>query len=453
MAGKNCENTSQSSKAKGAKPKANKPKAKASSSNGNNAGAVVNTAVKVKGKQTQGLREQGTDVLELVKIDSKKIGVVLQQVVTPQAFPRLGQLAKSFQRIRYHRLRFEIITGCPTTASGVYVAGFVKDARDPVKDSTASATLLASGGEVVKMWQSTEVVVGRLPDLYYTSANTAEQRWSSPGSLVISLISPPDTKVTIQVFVHWDVALSQPTYESGESSPDSDGFVTVKLDAYASNDNPYLSVRSGNSWRPMTPDDFTPALEDKQILTVLSMRYAATENSSGNLDGIFGFRKIGVKDRFLYPIDDRNNKSDQNFHGQTYILFAGEKCSVENPPNFQRARWYRSALMTSPSSVMPSAGVFGSECLPASPSQSSQESQSTSSNSSTKLSSAATSEETLSASSAFVRDILRELRRISPQLQSMETTSSSSERLMEAQERSEDSLSVSFSADNGFELV
>lgn len=70
-------------------------------------------------------------------------GVVAQAVITPEIFPRMGVLGKAFQRIRYHRLRFEVVAGWPSTVSGAYVAGFVKDATDPVSSASATSTLLA----------------------------------------------------------------------------------------------------------------------------------------------------------------------------------------------------------------------------------------------------------------------------------------------------------------------
>lgn len=361
--------TGKDTKQNGNKPapqaKKSKPKRKPAKKS---AGAAVNTAVRVKGGSTSGLREQGTDVLESVKLTTAKVGVVLQQVLTPQAMPRLAQLSKSFQRIRYHRLRFEIVTGCPSSTAGIYVAGFVKDARDPVNDKSASATLLASGGEAVKMWQSTDIVVNKLPDLYYTSSNPSEQRWSSPGSLVIAVVAAPTDNVTIQVFVHWDVSLSQPTYETTSSSSEDDGFATLLADAYSSTTNKYLSKRSGTAWAPLKGTDFSPPLANGSVVTMPGMRYAPTQNSTGTFDGLFGFWQLRVEsNEVVYPIDDKGAHSTLNFDSETYACHKGERFSIEKPPNFSRALWYRSPHAASPSSARTCGGTSGLNSHPEGP--------------------------------------------------------------------------------------
>lgn len=261
--------------------------------------------------------------------------------MTPEACPRMGQLGRSFQRIRYHRLRFEVVAGWPSTVSGSYVAGFVKDATDPVKGSSATATLLASGGTATKFWQSSNIVVGALPDLYYTSTDPEEQRWASPGSFVISVVGPPSTTATFEVFVHWDVSFYEPTYESGGKVG---GFSTALVDLYTSAGNSYLSKRKSDDWEPAVVTDFSPPLFSGAELTLLSMRSASVRNSSGVFSGVFNFRRVKVISGAIYPIDDLANYSKEKFFDQDYVIFAGEKAEVVKPPNLSAVSWFHSAL-------------------------------------------------------------------------------------------------------------
>lgn len=257
-------------------------------------------------------------------------------------FPRLSQLAKSFQRIRYHRLRFEVVAAWPSTAAGSYVAGFVKDATDPVRPSSATSTLLASGGTAVKIWQSTEVVITSLPGLFYTSTAANSERWSSPGSFVASLLSRTAVPGSMQVYVHWDVTLSQPTYEA-EGEGGDDGFVSVDVDVYSSNNNTYLSKRSGNDWTPLLLTDFSPPLLAGDRVRFLAMKFPIVENSSGTIDGAFGFHTVEAMGAFVYPVDEKFSRSTQNFHGETYVMFKGEKGErTRKSPNLMGASWYLS---------------------------------------------------------------------------------------------------------------
>lgn len=264
--------------------------------------------------------------------------------MTPELCPRMSQLARSFQRIRYHRLRFEVIASFPSVCAGAYCAGFVKDATDPINSKSAASTLLASGGTATKIWQSTEVVVNKIPDLYYTSTASSEERWSSPGSFVITQMASNDQAGSYQVFLHWDVSFSEPTYETPEGAGD-DGFATALADLYASSDNPYLGVRGGGSWVPASPAHFSPKLQEGDVVRVLGMRYAATENSSGTLDGIFGFCLISCYSSggqlYLGPVDDKGARTTQNFHGVSYVMAKGEKGELtRKTPNSLRGSWY-----------------------------------------------------------------------------------------------------------------
>lgn len=221
------------------------------------------------------------------------------------------------------------------------MAGFVKDATDPVNSGNATSTLLASGGTATKFWQSCEVVVTNLPDLYYTSSDPEEARWASPGSFVISVVGAPSSSASFEVFAHWDVSFYEPTYE--HSTLDA-GFVTSLKDLYTSAGNKYLSRRKGSDWEPADWGDFSPPLFEGAVLTVLSMRGASVRNSTGALSGLFNYRTLKATDNRIYPVDDKGSLSTQAFFDEVYSLFQGEKLEVSRPPNDKVASWFRSAL-------------------------------------------------------------------------------------------------------------
>lgn len=281
-------------------------------------------------------------------------GILVQTVVTPELFPRLSQLSKSFQRIRYHRLRFEVVASWPSTAGGAYVAGFVKDATDPVHSLNAATTLLASGGTATKVWQSTEVIVNSLPDLYYTSSDSNSVRWSSPGSFVAALMSKTTDSGSLQVYAHWDVSLSEPTYETPDNA--DDGYAVLNVDAYTSQGNAYLSKRNGSDWTPLLPSDFFPALKSGDKLHLVSFRYASVASTGGALNGLFGFHTLSCTAGAVYPVDDQGNYSTQKFFDEVYVLSKGERAQIgRETPNVQRAPWFistrpalRPLLITAP---------------------------------------------------------------------------------------------------------
>lgn len=283
-------------------------------------------------------------------------------MVNPEILPRLSQLSRSFQRIKYHRLRFEVVAGFPSTSSGGYVAGFVKDATDPMRESSAATTLLASGGTCVKAWQSTEVVVQSLPDLYYTSTAPNSERWSSPGSFVIAWTSPNTVEGNFSVYVHWDVTLSAATYED-EGEGEETGFATCLADAYTSTGNPYLSVRNGSSWTPMKATHFSPVLKSGDRVTLLSFKFGSYQNSSGTLDGLYGFRRLlcvgNGSSSYIKPIDEKGDSMTVNFHDEAYVLFKGEKGELARASlNSLRVSWF-----LSPTRVSPDFPTTSGKCL------------------------------------------------------------------------------------------
>lgn len=334
-------------KVKPCKPKAKKSKGAKTPSLGTS-GAPVNAGVRVTGKSTSSVTEAGTDLLGNFTIETKRVGVITQLVITPAYFPRLSRLSGAFQRIRYHRLRFEVVTGTSTSTGGLYVVGFVKDATDPISAANASSTLLASGGTATKYWQSVDCVVNNLPGLYYTSPSDAEPRWSSPGSFVIYSIAAPTQKVSLEVFAHWSVTLSQPSYEDPSQVNDG-GFHTAKYDISTWAGKNYLQKRENTGeWSLVVPSDFDPPLSHSAYYRMLGFRYSSVQDDKGVLEGIFGFCRIkmgSADESGCYPVNDRNVVSDLAFHDSVWVIAQGEKVAREDPPeNYLRAPWFSSPL-------------------------------------------------------------------------------------------------------------
>lgn len=221
------------------------------------------------------------------------------------------------------------------------MAGFVKDATDAIATSNAATTLLASGGTATKVWQSTEVIVGKLPDLYYTSTDPKSQRWSSPGSFVISMVGQASSSGELQVFVHWDVTLTEPTYE-GSKEEDTDGFVSCKTAMYTSASNKYLSKRNGSDWTPVVYGDFSPPLKAGDIVELGHFKFCSVMNTSSTLSGMYGFQKLKASSGTVYPVDERSLVSSENFFDEVYVLAEGEKGLLRRTENLLRASWYLS---------------------------------------------------------------------------------------------------------------
>lgn len=262
--------------------------------------------------------------------------------------PRLEMLSRAFQRIRYNSLRFEVVTGLPSASAGSYISGFIKDATDPVNEKTAATQLLASGGVATKWWESSEVKVGLCPDLYYTSSDPANERWASPGSFVVAAMSKPNHSGNINVYVHWDVTLSSPTFEPGGKTGGG-GFCTALTDLFtegiggAPDGSIILAKRTASGWTRARSSDFTPQPADGTFIVLLSMRSASVCDGDKKFNGVFNFRRLKVDSGYLYPVNDKDDGTSEFFFDYDYVVFKGERGEVTEPPNLHLASWFLSS--------------------------------------------------------------------------------------------------------------
>lgn len=183
---------------------------------------------------TTSTTQRGSDILDILSMDSTAnypLGTtIMSGVVTASSSARLSTLAEAFQRIRWNNIRFTIEGAFPTTCGGGYIACFVRDPTDvpPTDPQRAIRWAMAQQQSVDSKWyDSTGVVVGRTPDLLYTSMGDG-LRFSSPGTFYIISKGGPAQVGAITVKFYWDVTLSEPTVDVREESRG----ITIKDDYY-----------------------------------------------------------------------------------------------------------------------------------------------------------------------------------------------------------------------------
>lgn len=173
-------------------------------------------------QSTTSTTQRGSDVLDILSMDSSTnypLGsVIMSGVLTASSSARLATLAEAFQRIRWNNIRFTIEGAFPTTCGGGYIACFVRDPTDvpPTDPQRAIRWAMAQQQSVDSKWyDSTGVMVGRTPDLLYTSIGDG-LRFSSPGTFYIISKGGPAQVGAITVKFYWDVTLSEPTVDGQE---------------------------------------------------------------------------------------------------------------------------------------------------------------------------------------------------------------------------------------------
>lgn len=154
-------------------------------------------------------------------------------MIVPRISPRLTNLTKAYQRIKWESVVITVTPQAPLTVSGGYVAGFI---MDPDDQTVTAPQLTASQGSITKKWFESGVVnMPRKPDLLYTSSGE-EMRFSSPASFWIITEGPPSQDISIVLTMRWRVRLSVPTAEnysdfnfilSGQILPKKDNYNLV----------------------------------------------------------------------------------------------------------------------------------------------------------------------------------------------------------------------------------
>lgn len=175
------------------------------------------------GRNTGAVTIKGVDrfihIEDVSKLSSRTIPIRAE--VIPDNMSRLKTIASAYQRIRYLHLSFRVESQISTATSGGYVASFIRDATEELPDGEKGlATLTSSqGSKTTKWWQSTTVNVGVLPDLYYTSNSTFEERWSSPGIFCLGVDGKASQVGSLTVFIRYTVQMCEPSFEQTTMKP------------------------------------------------------------------------------------------------------------------------------------------------------------------------------------------------------------------------------------------
>lgn len=250
---------------------------------GSRRGAPVSTSVSLLPTNTQKLRLFGTDrVLHIPEARPTDGAPLIDLSITPELLPRLHHMAEAYQRIRYKKLVFKIVSMCPTTTSGGIAAAFVADPTD-VLGSGANAlnrVVAQNGSKVTKVWQSATIRASLSGDLLYTSTPPlGDSRLYSPGRFWLVCESRFSTPVPITVYLDWEVEVSVPSLET--EAPEA-GAVVLTANFYTRSSNPgfwYKDGAGGDDPRP-----HAPGIQFDVIYQSKSKSYIKFETVAGNYD-------------------------------------------------------------------------------------------------------------------------------------------------------------------------
>lgn len=179
-------------------------------------GAPMSVGVSIRGQPSPLTRLSGTDIL--TKIDDISGYVygseIFSELIVPGLFPRLALVARTFQKVIYHKITVRIVPQISTTTSGGYVAAFVADPADdtPQGDALVSHLISQRASQAQKWWQNSVINIPLTNTMYFTSRGV-DVREYSPGKFLIASTGKPSQVGSLVVYVDWDVSLSVATLE------------------------------------------------------------------------------------------------------------------------------------------------------------------------------------------------------------------------------------------------
>lgn len=190
---------------------------------GNGRGAPVSTAVSIATKNAGSVKLHGTDrIIHVDDVSGYGTGHVLVDLsMSCSTFKRLSHMSEAYQRVRFKKLVFRIVTMCSTGTSGGFAAAFCADPTDVLGDGSDALDRVVAqvGGKVTKFWESVTIPGKLVPDLLYTSQPpTGDLRLASPGRLWVVIESKASTKVPLTIYCDWAVDLSVPSLEGHAST-------------------------------------------------------------------------------------------------------------------------------------------------------------------------------------------------------------------------------------------
>jgi len=127
---------------------------------------------------------------------------------------RLSTVARAFEKYRFTSLKFRVACKGPSTVSGGFVAAYIPDPQEEVKDFQQ---VLSYQGAVSGKWWETVTITAHCPPAYLFVARGVEPRLRFPGRFVMfSDGAPSSSAVPITVDMIWAVQLSDPGFENPE---------------------------------------------------------------------------------------------------------------------------------------------------------------------------------------------------------------------------------------------
>ena len=285
------------------KSKCNPPRARSVRMSIPNRASLVGTNQSIQrvNRPTGGRVEAGTDLITRFTVPSTTApgSLILDIAITPNIGPRLKTLASAWQRLRYHRMRFQVNATGSSLVGGSYVAAFIPDPADKPPLNNADSWVMAhTGATSSSWWVSVDVDGPPPPQVMYTNFEQSEPRLSSPGRFVLACINPPSSDTTININWDWRVTFSQPSLEqlSIEDVYSLNVDARLPLTDYSAGQAfiKYLckSPSYGNSYTTndeaiqgaecLRPTDFTPALP---MGTILGLNDPLTLNSDTGASG------------------------------------------------------------------------------------------------------------------------------------------------------------------------
>lgn len=170
---------------------------------------MVGTALAeaVRGRQSDSAAMSGVDRVfhGTISADKRSGSVVCDLLVTPGLFKRLAVVARAYQKVRYLSLRFRIEPQVSTTTSGGYVAAFIRDPTDDVKDIDV---LTSQQGSMTTKWWQSSVIPAQIPQRDFFTSDSVEVREYSPGRLLMMVDGAATQAGSVTIFAEWSVRLS-----------------------------------------------------------------------------------------------------------------------------------------------------------------------------------------------------------------------------------------------------
>lgn len=224
--------------------------------------AIVNTGATVRSQAKKTMRMTGSDRLAglTFKASTSPGTILYERFIDAQMFPSLSERARTFQRIKYSKLVFKLVSESGTNVTGGIAAAFYKDAYSQVVDGDAGLTNLMTqaGAKATKAWQEL-VISTNSPEQFYVTPGS-DLRLYSPGKFVVMTSGPVDKDSPLSLYCDWTVELSKP----GRNAPQKQVEQPVVTCSYILSGVNSQDKLHGRNWDPST--DTETVLQDPDDL-------------------------------------------------------------------------------------------------------------------------------------------------------------------------------------------